>query len=73
VGKHAQAASCSSWFLQSEVTTLLEQVEGKVACPKCATRIGSYNWSGMQCSCGAWVTPAVQVVKSKDDEAFSPT
>ena len=31
-------------------------------------RLGSYCWSGMQCSCGTWVAPALQVVKSKVDE-----
>jgi dual specificity phosphatase 12 len=44
------------------------QVDGKLACPKCTVRLGSYTWSGMQCSCGAWVAPAFQVVKSKVDE-----
>ena len=44
--------------------------DGKIACPKCSTRVGNYNWSGMQCSCGAWITPAFQVIKSKVDEAI---
>ena len=55
-------------FLQSDAADALSMVEGKLACPKCATRLGSFNWSGAQCSCGAWVTPAVQVVRSRVDE-----
>ena len=60
--------ACTSLFLQSDAAEALSMVEGKLACPKCATRLGSFNWSGAQCSCGAWVTPAVQVVRSRVDE-----
>ena len=68
----APVVRCTSHFLQSEAALGFEQVEGKLGCPKCGTRIGSYNWAGTQCSCGAWVTPAIQVVKSKVDEARLP-
>ena len=51
-------------------TCTCTQVDGKLLCPKCAVRLGSYTWSGMQCSCGAWVAPAIQVVKSKVDEVL---
>ena len=62
------------------------EVEGKLVCPKCNGRVGSYNWSGNQCSCknvcrhlmmeyrcinlhagGTWVTPAIQVLKTRVD------
>ncbi|KAL1519139.1 hypothetical protein AB1Y20_003401 [Prymnesium parvum] len=68
--KKVADANCESYFLQSDATTSLEQVEGKICCSKCSARIGSYNWSGSQCSCGAWITPAIQVVKSKVDETI---
>jgi hypothetical protein len=45
-------------------------VEGKLQCVKCEARLGNFNWSGMQCSCGAWVTPAFQLHKSRMDAAF---
>jgi len=45
----------------------LEDQEGKLVCPNCDTRFGSYVWSGDQCSCGFWVVPAIQVPKSKVD------
>lgn len=46
-----------------------EGIEGKLTCPnaKCGGRLGNFNWSGSQCSCGSWVVPAVQVVASKVD------
>ncbi len=59
---------CTSYFLSAELTAAaLTQIEGKMCCPKCLARLGGYHWAGMQCSCGAWVAPAVQVVKSKVD------
>lgn len=37
-------------------------------CLKCNAKIGEYYPSGMQCSCGSWVVPACQIIKSKVDE-----
>lgn len=38
-------------------------------CPnaKCKFKIGSKQWQGTQCSCGAWVTPAFKVLLSRVD------
>ena len=41
--------------------------EGKLSCYKCKSRVGHFSWSGIQCSCSAWVTPAFQLHKSKLD------
>lgn len=57
---------------QSDCADSLGDIEGKICCPKCSARLGSYNWAGAQCSCGAWVAPAVQVIKSKVDESSIP-
>uniref|UniRef100_A0A7N1A862 Dual specificity protein phosphatase 12 n=1 Tax=Kalanchoe fedtschenkoi TaxID=63787 RepID=A0A7N1A862_KALFE len=43
-------------------------VEEKLQCLGCKARLGSFNWAGMQCSCGAWVNPAFQLHRSKLDE-----
>lgn len=43
-------------------------MEGKLHCPKCNTKVGHYSWTGAQCSCGTWVTPAIMVPVSKVDE-----
>jgi len=48
-------------------------VEGKLHCPKCKTKVGHYSWTGAQCSCGTWVTPAIMVPLSKVDEMRPPT
>ncbi|KAK6538889.1 tyrosine protein phosphatase yvh1 [Orbilia ellipsospora] len=45
-----------------------EQLEGKLECPKCNAKVGSYAWQGMKCSCGSWVTPAISLAKGKVDE-----
>ena len=39
----------------------------QIHCPKCDAKIGSFDWAGSMCSCGAWVTPAIHVAKSKVD------
>ncbi|XP_068308830.1 probable inactive dual specificity protein phosphatase-like At4g18593 [Pyrus communis] len=42
-------------------------VEGKLYCGHCKSRLGCFNWAGTQCSCGAWITPAFQLHKSRLD------
>ncbi|KAF9345332.1 dual specificity phosphatase 12 [Mortierella sp. NVP85] len=45
----------------------LDEFDGKIACPKCDSKLGSFNWAGEQCSCGSWVTPAFMLHKGKVD------
>jgi len=48
-------------------------VKGKMTCPKCQARIGSYNFvSGMKCTCGLAVLPPIHIVKSKVDIILPP-
>ncbi|XP_071720073.1 uncharacterized protein [Rutidosis leptorrhynchoides] len=42
-------------------------LEGKLWCMHCEGRLGYFNWSGIQCSCGSWITPAFQLHKSRVD------
>ena len=42
-------------------------ISGKLTCPGCDTKIGAFAWSGIQCSCGAWVSPAFQIQHAKTD------
>ena len=58
---------CNTHFLE-EPTSWMEQIEGKVFCPKCKTRIGALSWRGSQCSCGSWVAPSISFPKSKVDK-----
>jgi dual specificity phosphatase 12 len=43
-------------------------IEGRLDCPRCHTKLGSYCWSGAQCSCGRWVTPAFMLHRKQVDE-----
>ena len=54
-------------------------MEVKLNCPECGHLAGQMKWTGVQCSCGTWVTPGLQFAKSKVDmvvplsrEQFAP-
>mmetsp|Transcript_6165 Transcript_6165/g.13524 ORF Transcript_6165/g.13524 Transcript_6165/m.13524 type:complete len:154 (-) Transcript_6165:16-477(-) len=61
--------SCTSWFIAEPLQWMpdMADLSGKFTCQKCKQRVGSWNWSGSQCSCGRWVAPAIQFPKSKVD------
>ena len=46
---------------------ITENTQGKIYCPTCVTRLGSYNWAGMQNDDAQWITPAFQLHNSKLD------
>ncbi|XP_071111624.1 dual specificity protein phosphatase 12-like [Haliotis cracherodii] len=46
----------------------VENIEGKLFCPKCSSKIGSFIWYGERCPCGSWVAPAFHIQNSKVDE-----
>jgi dual specificity phosphatase 12 len=62
---------CTSLFLDPDVapTWVVEccfdsDVTGSadtIYCPFCDCKIGQGCWSGSQCSCGTWVTPAFKI------------
>lgn len=64
--------TCAHHFLDplSWMRPELEQgnLDGRLECPKCKTNVGKYAWQGMRCSCGAWIVPAITLVKGKVDE-----
>lgn len=60
---------CSSVFT-AEAPNWAEDLEGnsgRISCPKCKARVGSFSWSGAPCSCGKWITPAFQFQLSRID------
>ncbi|XP_023662266.1 dual specificity protein phosphatase 12 [Paramormyrops kingsleyae] len=62
---------CTSYFIepvQWMEEALLGVMDGQLLCPKCNSKLGSFNWYGEQCSCGRWVTPAFQIHKNRVDE-----
>jgi dual specificity phosphatase 12 len=67
---YGTSSQCESLFLSNGLDWMGDisaAVEGKFSCPKCCTKIGHWKWAGAQCSCGTWVTPAIQVPNSKVD------
>ncbi|KAJ6818694.1 dual specificity protein phosphatase 12 isoform X1 [Iris pallida] len=61
---------CTSMFVEPlRWMTSVEEgaLEGKLTCVKCDARLGYFNWAGVQCSCGSWITPAFQIHKNKVD------
>jgi dual specificity phosphatase 12 len=54
----------------------LEQGEtsGKIICPneKCKAKVGNYDWAGVSCSCGEWVTPvsSFYIARSISDRRY---
>ncbi|XP_068201873.1 dual specificity protein phosphatase MPK-4-like isoform X2 [Palaemon carinicauda] len=50
---------------------ITSQLQGKLGCPKCQAKIGSYSWvSGHQCPCGANIKPAFHFIPSKVDRCL---
>ena len=69
--KSFQPSNCTSYFLHESPSWLVssrpDQINGKITCPKCTSKLGHWSWSGLQCGCTSWVTPAFQIIKSKVD------
>jgi len=58
------SSSCNSAFLAEGLDWMGDistSMEGKLCCPKCTTKLGLWKWAGTQCSCGTWITPAIQI------------
>lgn len=63
---------CSHHFLEPLLWMKDElskgEVSGRLECPKCQSKVGSYAWQGLKCSCGDWVVPGISVARGKVDE-----
>ncbi|KAF8104624.1 hypothetical protein N665_0171s0125 [Sinapis alba] len=62
---------CTSMFVEP-LNWMSEAVEddvpeGKLLCPKCKARLGSFDWLGSFCSCGSKIIPAFQLQMSRVD------
>jgi protein-tyrosine phosphatase len=63
---------CNAYFVEKKAWMgPLDTDSGDLSCPKCNKRVGCFKWSGLQCSCGVWVTPAIQILKSRADVSYS--
>lgn len=70
-GASPEQTKCTSYFIEPVrwmESALLGVMDGQLLCPKCSSKLGSFNWYGDQCSCGRWVTPAFQIHKNRVDE-----
>jgi len=70
VSSHIDQQCTSSFLLEPEewmYGQMAGDTQGKFSCPKCKAKVGSFNWSGDKCSCGEWMTPALQINLSKVD------
>ncbi|XP_052133667.1 dual specificity protein phosphatase MPK-4-like [Frankliniella occidentalis] len=64
-----KTTACRETYFVEPLSWMAEvphQQQGKLNCPKCATKLGSFSWiMGCQCPCGAKVSPAFYLVPSK--------
>ncbi|CAE6086256.1 unnamed protein product [Arabidopsis arenosa] len=62
---------CTSIFVEplSWMNSAMENdvSEGKLSCPKCQAKVGSFDWSGSYCSCGSKIVPAFQLQMNRVD------
>ncbi|RCI09935.1 hypothetical protein L249_8377 [Ophiocordyceps polyrhachis-furcata BCC 54312] len=45
-------------------------LDGRLVCPneRCGTVVGRYDWKGLRCACGGWVTPGLSLQRARVDE-----
>ncbi|KAJ6261319.1 Tyrosine-protein phosphatase [Drechslerella dactyloides] len=71
-GTSGPKATCQHHFIDPVVWMRPELekglMEGKLECPKCNAKVGSYAWHGIKCTCGRWVVPAISLARSRVDE-----
>ncbi|CEH16778.1 Dual specificity phosphatase [Ceraceosorus bombacis] len=65
--------NCSAYFVEplQWMSALKEgEIAGKLDCPnaRCGAKLGNWDWAGMQCGCGEWITPAFALHRTKVDE-----
>lgn len=68
------SSACTSYFTEplSWMRPQLEngELSGKLVCPntRCNAKLGTFDWSGLRCSCAAWISPGFALNASKVDE-----
>lgn len=70
-GISAEGVCHSLWLQQDQVdwadAQAAEGGAGTLSCPSCATKLGTFSWSGLQCSCGGWEAPGLQIGMTRVD------
>ncbi|KAJ6440643.1 dual specificity phosphatase, subgroup, catalytic domain-containingprotein [Purpureocillium lavendulum] len=46
------------------------ELNGRLLCPneRCGAAVGRYDWKGIRCACGDWVTPGLSLQRARVDE-----
>ena len=73
-GQTDQPVECTSIFVEP-MRWMADDIAtraGVVSCHSCGARLGDFDWAGLTCSCGAWVTPAFQLRRAKVDVETIP-
>lgn len=69
--KELEPEVCTKTFFVEPIQWMKEvvhNVEGKLYCPSCKSKIGCFNWAmASRCPCGAQVSPSFYLVPSKID------
>ncbi|GFY39089.1 dual specificity protein phosphatase MPK-4 [Trichonephila inaurata madagascariensis] len=53
------------WMIEAH-----QSISGKIHCPECDSKIGTFYWKGQLCHCGATISPSFKVNESKLDKEF---
>jgi dual specificity phosphatase 12 len=73
-GSSAVNSVCQHVFIEplSWMRPELEKgsLSGRLLCPnaRCGAGVGRYDWKGLRCTCGGWVTPAFSLQRGRIDE-----
>lgn len=64
------AGNCTGIYIEpmlwmTENFVLVSSNNGKLVCPSCKAKLGSWNWIGIKCSCKHFVSPAFLLVPSR--------
>ncbi|KAI0230981.1 Dual specificity protein phosphatase 12 [Lamellibrachia satsuma] len=69
----SELAACTGTLFTEPIQWMeksILSVEGKLSCPKCQAKLGSFNWAGERCPCGRWITPSFHILSGKVDKCF---
>lgn len=58
---------CTDGLFINPQPWISHQDEGKINCPKCNQKLGSFKWKGSRCPCSARMTPIFYIMKNRVD------
>ncbi|EAS00620.1 dual specificity protein phosphatase, putative (macronuclear) [Tetrahymena thermophila SB210] len=67
-----QKDKCTSIYISEEVewikNRVAEEWDHNLLCPKCKNKVGEIKLDGLQCRCGEWIIPGIQMSLGKVDK-----